>query len=226
MCYPSLTLQYMKIDLLNYWYVQVADQYKCSLGLTSYIWPHAFTKDKANFETYHIKPSSLSIKPWRQRWITWQMAAPTWVGARPWEVLHSWYITDGHFTLPGRFAPVYPIIVTTSGIASISTLETECLMVWSVNIHLSFLGKKNNHPLSPAFVPSLFSHVSAEKRQRELKAFERRQDTKRRKLKEGRRSAAASALLDLSATQSTAMDSDSTLSTDSLCLKGRTAAWY
>ena len=97
-------------------------------------------------------------------------------------------------------------------------------MVWSVTIHLSFLGKKSDHPLSPAFVPSLFSHVLAEerqKRQRELEAFESRQDTKRRKLEEERRSAAASALLDLSATQSTAMDSDSdsTFSADSLCLK-------
>ena len=32
-------------------------------------------------------------KCWRQRRITRQMAALTWVGARPREVLHSWYIS-------------------------------------------------------------------------------------------------------------------------------------
>ena len=64
-----------------------------------------------------------------------------------------------------------------------------------------FSGCKSDDPLSPDYIPTVFSHVtSPQKRKKEmdLKKFEKRQETKKRRVEEEKRRKAAEGLLGLS----------------------------
>ena len=83
-----------------------------------------------------------------------------------------------------------------------------------INYSLLFVfvvGEKSNHPLSPDFVPSVFTHITSPKKRRaeqSLVSFNRRQELKQRKQDAERQTTAVSALLDLckSAAVSTSVD--------------------
>ena len=83
-----------------------------------------------------------------------------------------------------------------------------------INYSLLFVfvvGEKSNHPLSPDFVPSVFTHITSPKKRRaeqSLVSFNRRQELKQWKQDAERQTTAVSALLDLckSAAVSTSVD--------------------